>query len=233
MNCNDAIAALVSSLENGTPATAEQREHIRNCPRCRPLLDSARQMVEDRQSCLSDEGQAGSPVLHIEEAVAAAEGELHRVRARRTVRALIGIGISVVFAVMVAIYVQYTPWDFQSTLWIIGMAALISAGFFVPLLGVIYLFRATARRRMFKRLKPGRMLLGVCLGISEAMGYNVTTVRIFFVLLMLFGGALGFWAYLAFHMAMPVHPDDRRYLLRFRLRRWLARRTSDAEHHAG
>ena len=225
MNCNDAIAALVSSLENGTPTTAEQREHIRNCPRCRPLLDSARQF----QSELIEEGDT----VHVEEAVAAAEGELHRVRAHRAIRALIGIGISVVFAAMVAIYVQYTPWDFQSTLWIIGMAALISAGFFVPLLGVIYLFRATARRRMFKRLKPGRMILGVCLGISEAMGYNVTTVRVFFVLLMLFGGALGFWAYLAFHMAMPVHPDDRRYLLRFRLRRWLARRTSDAEHHAG
>ena len=225
MNCNDTIAALVASLEEGTPTTAEQREHIRNCPRCRPLLESARQF----QSELDEEG---APV-HIDEAVAAAEGELHRVRARRTIRVLIGIGISVVFAAVVAIYVQYTPWDLRSTLWIVGMAALISAGFFIPLLGVIYLFRATARRRMFKRLKPGRMIFGVCLGIAEALGYNVVTVRAFFVLLLAFSGGLGFWGYMAFHMAMPVHPDDRRYLLRFRLRRWLARRTSNAEHHAG
>ena len=165
--------------------------------------------------------------------MAAAEGELHRVRARRTIRVLIGIGISVVFAAVVAIYVQYTPWDLRSTLWIVGMAALISAGFFIPLLGVIYLFRATARRRMFKRLKPGRMIFGVCFGIAEALGYNVVTVRAFFVLLLAFSTGLGFWGYMAFHMAMPVHPDDRRYLLRFRLRRWLARRMSDAEHHAG
>jgi phage shock protein PspC (stress-responsive transcriptional regulator) len=225
MNCNDTIAALVASLEEGALTTSEQREHIRNCPRCRPLLESARQF----QSGLNEEG---APV-HIDEVVAAAEGELHRVRARRAIRVLIGIGISVVFAAMVAIYVQYTPWDLRSTLWIVGMAALISAGFFIPLLGVIYLFRATARRRMFKRLKPGRMIFGVCLGIAEALGYNVVTVRAFFVLLLAFSAGLGFWGYMAFHMAMPVHPDDRRYLLRFRLRRWLARRTSDAEHHAG
>jgi phage shock protein PspC (stress-responsive transcriptional regulator) len=232
MNCNDAIAALVSSLEQGTVTTAEQREHIRNCPRCRPLLDSARQMVEDRQSCLSEEGQAGSPVLHIEEAVAAAEGELHRVRARRVVRVLIGIAISIGVAAGIMLYPLPLPWELSNGLWVLGMAALISAGFFIPILGMIYLFRATARRRMYKRLKPGRMIFGVCLGIAEALNYNVVTVRAFFVLLLAFSGGLGFWGYMAFHMAMPVHPDDRQYLLRFRLRRWLARRT-DAERHAG
>jgi len=44
-------------------------------------------------------------------------------------------------------------------------------------------------------------------------------VRLFFLLLLLVSGGLGFWLYMGFHMAMPVHPDDRRYLLRFRLRR--------------
>ncbi len=39
--------------------------------------------------------------------------------------------------------------------------------------------------------------------------------------------------YVVLELAMPVHPEDRQHLLRFRLRRWFARRSGHAEHHPG
>ena len=211
MNCNEAMAALVASLENGTPVTAEQREHIRTCPRCRPLLEAARRF----ESELKEE----DVTVHVDEAVMAAEEELYRVRARRVVRGLGVIFTALAFAAVLAFVANFPPWDLGTWMWAVAMAAVISSGFFVPLRAMIYLLRATAKRRMFKRIKPGRMIAGVCLGIAETMGYDVVVVRLFFLLLLLVSGGLGFWLYMGFHMAMPVHPDDRRYLLRFRLRR--------------
>jgi hypothetical protein len=58
MNCNDAVAALVASLENGTPMSDEQRAHIRDCTRCRELLDSAKQF----QTLLGGNGIQSPPV---------------------------------------------------------------------------------------------------------------------------------------------------------------------------
>jgi hypothetical protein len=59
----------------------------------------------------------------------------------------------------------------------------------------------------------------------------VRLLRVIFVVLLFFDGA-GFWIYLLLDLAMPVHPDERQHLLRFRLRRWW-RRMTNAEQRAG
>jgi phage shock protein PspC (stress-responsive transcriptional regulator) len=96
-----------------------------------------------------------------------------------------------------------------------------------PFLLILLLARAarTAEKRWYKRLKPGRQLSGVCLGLAERFGWNVTIVRLVFLVALFFDG-LGLWVYLVLELAMPVHPDDRQYMLRFRLRRWLAGRNA-------
>jgi phage shock protein PspC (stress-responsive transcriptional regulator) len=227
MNCNDAMTALVASLEEGTPMTAAQREHVRTCERCRPLLDSAKQF----ESALE---QQPVPVPRVDDAVAAAEAELIHARTRRAIYTLLGIGMALAVAVGLALlFPLRDEWHPGLALWAVTMAALISAGFFVPILGIIYLLRDFGRRRMYKRLKPGRMISGVCLGLAERMNVEVRVVRIVFVLILLFGGGLGFWLYVGFDVAMPVHPDDRQHMLRFRWKRWLARRSGHAEHDAG
>lgn len=48
-----------------------------------------------------------------------------------------------------------------------------------------------------------RLIGGVCAGIADYLGINVTLVRIFFVLAMLFG-SLGFWIYLALWFLLPA-----------------------------
>ncbi len=56
----------------------------------------------------------------------------------------------------------------------------------------------------------------------------VMIVRIVFLGLLLADG-IGLLLYLILDLAMPVHPDDRQYMWRFRLRRWWASRRNEHE----
>lgn len=224
MNCNDAVAALVASLEEGTPMSEEQREHVRSCARCAELLDSAKQLL----NVPATESNA-SPATDV--AVAAAQGELRRRRVRRA----IGIAACVALFIAAGVGLMMMPGEAGTAgFWLsaIGMAALISAGFAIPVLFVIYLLRGFSRRKIYKRLGKGRMISGVCLGLAEQMKMDVVMVRLGFLSLLVLAGGIGFWLYVALDVAMPVHPDDRQYLLRFRWRRWLARRHEHANHPA-
>jgi phage shock protein PspC (stress-responsive transcriptional regulator) len=223
MNCNEAVAALVASLENGTLMTDAQREHIRTCERCRELLDSAKQF----ESALGGNGIA-EPSL--DDAISAAEGEVLRNRTRRVTAIVVGVALLFIAALGLLFFLRG---GLGFGLEALVLAVLISAGFAVPILLMIYVMRDSARRRMYKRLKPGRVIAGVCLGLAEKTNVDVLIVRLVFIALLFLGGGIGFWFYIALNVAMPVHPDDRQYLLRFRLRRWWARRNGHAEHRAG
>ncbi|HEY0159789.1 MAG TPA: PspC domain-containing protein [Thermoanaerobaculia bacterium] len=220
MNCNDAIAALVASLEQGTPMTDEQREHIRTCPRCSAILGSAK------------EAMAAEPrdVL-IDGTVAAAEQEVRRKRFWRGVRVYLGV-LLVAFTAVVSL-LTWSEMKFLDAMAFTGIGVAIAILVTGPVLLLIWFIRgAGGRRRLYRRLGAPRLLFGVCAGLAEAWKADVTMLRVAFVLLLVINGA-GFWLYVLCALVMPVHPDDRRHLLRFRWRRWLARRTPDAEHHAG
>lgn len=170
---------------------------------------------------------------NVEDVVAAAEMEVRRKRIRRVIGVAAGVAVLMVTGVLLVLLAGNEAGTIGFWLYAIGMAGLISAGFAVPLLLIVYVLRDTAKRRIYKRLRPGRMLHGVCLGLAEKTNVDVVIVRLVFLALLLVGGGLGFWFYVALDVAMPVHPDDRQYLLRFRLRRWLARRNPHAGHDAG
>src|SRR5687768_16343457 len=157
--------------------------------------------------------------LDVDHAVNAAEDEVRRKRIQR----VIGVAVGVAAIMLAGVLLMLLPGGEAGTLgfWMyaIGMAALISAGFAVPILLVVYVLRDTAKRRIYKRFKPGRMLHGVCLGLAEKMNLDVTLVRLIFLAFLVVGGGLGFWFYVALDVAMPVHPDDRQYLLRFQIGR--------------
>jgi phage shock protein C len=226
MNCNEAVAALVASLESGAPMTAEQREHIHTCARCRELLDSAKQF----QALLDGNGIQKPPV---DSAATAAEQEVRRAKVRRTllvafaVAALAWLGLSLLL-------IRAGGLAPAEAFLVAGMGISVASLVAIPFLLLFILARAAHKpeNRLYKRLGPGRMLSGVCLGLSKRFGWNVTVLRLAFIAGIFFDG-VGFWVYLVLALAMPVHPDDRQYLLRFRLRRWWARRNGHAEHHAG
>lgn len=223
MNCNEAVSALVASLERGDPMTAEQREHIRTCERCRELLDSAKQF----QSLLAGNGIQPPSV---DNTVAAAEEEVRQARLKRRILVAIGAGALAIVGVIAffALFLMRIELGIpKMAVAGIGVAAVTTIA-----LTVLAVVRRANRegKRLYKRLKPGRMLSGVCLGLAEATGANVTLLRLVAVALF-FADGIGFWLYLLLDLIMPVHPDDRQYLLRFRIRRWL--RGTPADHTAG
>lgn len=228
MNCNEAVAALVASLESGSPMTEAQRTHVLTCDRCRELLDSAKEF----QNALGGNGIAVPPV---EPALAAAEEETRRRRFHRSVKVLVALGA------MLALIFLFVPVTaglaFGERFVVLVIAFAISAGFALPLIAVFLLTRGSATRPpWYRRLGPGHVLSGIALGVSERIDVNVNIVRLVFVALIFMGGGIGVWLYALLWVAMPVHPEDRQYMLRFRLRRWWAKRTqrrTHAEHHAG
>jgi phage shock protein C len=56
------------------------------------------------------------------------------------------------------------------------------------------------------RPRAGRMVAGVCQGLANSYGWDVTWVRVITVLLTIFGGGLGLIAYVVFWIVMPEEP---------------------------
>lgn len=90
-------------------------------------------------------------------------------------------------------------------------------------LGLVRRERGHRPQRLHARWKRGRLLQGVCVGIGEYFGISPWWVRAAFVALALLGLG-GLPLYLLLVLGLSFHPDDRQYLLRFKVerlwRRW-------------
>jgi phage shock protein PspC (stress-responsive transcriptional regulator) len=223
MNCKDAVAALVESLESGTPMTDEQREHIRSCERCKSLLESAKEF----QSLLAINGVIPPPT---DSAIDASVEIVRKRRIRRAVliaaAVLLLLGGGVVF-----LLVRAGEAPLLEAMAVVGAALMIGLIFVLPLIALLAAARQPGKHSLYKRLGRGRMISGVCLGIAQRFSLEVSLVRLVFFGLLFLHGA-GFWLYLVLDLAMPVHPDDRQHLWRFRIRRWLAARRMAHAHDA-
>jgi len=62
-------------------------------------------------------------------------------------------------------------------------------------------------RRKLYRSRDGA-ILGVCRGIAEWRGFPVDTVRLIFILLVIFGG-MSLWIYFILALVIPAEPDYR------------------------
>ncbi|HEV7767336.1 MAG TPA: PspC domain-containing protein [Thermoanaerobaculia bacterium] len=226
MNCRDAVAALVASLETATEMSDEQCAHIRTCDRCRALLDSAKQF----QTLLAGNG---IETPSIDPVLAAAEEEVRRRRQRRAVGICLGI-LAILGAAVAWLLIASGEVPPPEAFAVVGVSMVFGALALTPLFLVWYFVCRSNRDkpRLYKRLRKGRYLSGVALGLAEATKLNVSLIRAICVLLLFFDGA-GFWLYLILDLAMPVHPEDRQHLLRFKVRRWFRRRMAHAENHAG
>lgn len=213
VDCTHAVAALLGVIEKGGSMSDETREHLRTCERCRELLDSAREF----QTALSEETPA--PEVHPD--AAALEREVADTRRRRivgrTLVSILAIGLFAFFLLVVTSDGLATGEAIGIVLVGTCVAILVAA----PILLLLQAASGVAKkdgRRVFRRLGPGRKLSGVCAGLAEAYGVRADVLRLLFVVALFFDG-FGLLAYLIFVLAMPVHPNDRQYMLRFRLRR--------------
>lgn len=224
MSCKEAMAAVLDVVQTGGVIPEEQREHLKSCARCRELLDSANQF----DAAIHDE-HVSEPAIDDKRI----NTEVRELRFRDLGRraALAAVIMATLAALLVLTVNRFDRIAFVDMLPFIGIAALISV---LPVIFFYVLIAALRDRngnRICKRLKPGRALSGVCLGLSEATGVPVNVYRLGFIVLTFIKGA-GLLLYIVLDLAMPVHPDDRQYLLRFKLRRAFQRRFAHADNDA-
>ena len=203
MDCITAMAAFARSLRDGTELDTAAREHLASCDRCAELLASAKE-VED---ALTIE----EPVSVTPDVAAVATTAERTITGKRFVRLFLNaVGITFILLAFVVIFSRKGG----------GPAALAVLIFTGVAAFALVLARTVVRsfRTVYKRLKPGRQLSGVCLGLSEATGVHVTLIRLAFVVLAFADGA-GIVVYVLLDLLMPMHPDDRQHLWRFRIAR--------------
>jgi phage shock protein PspC (stress-responsive transcriptional regulator) len=215
MNCNDAVEALIASVESGSGMSAAQREHIQSCARCRELLDSAKHF----QSMLEPE-----PLRMPQIDPKKVESEVRHEHVK-SVATKIAAGLVAITAFGLLLAWSRTALGLPlETLQLMAVFALVVV--FAPVVVLYLIARSLARRegqQLYRRLHPERWWLGVCVGLGEATRVDKQWFRLGFVLFTLFGSGVGVLFYIVLALAMPVHPADREYLWRFQARRLLAR----------
>jgi phage shock protein PspC (stress-responsive transcriptional regulator) len=224
--CGESLAALRSFLDGGTAPAPAHVAHWRECADCRDVVSATRRKLAEL--ALEDEGEISPDDRALQE------------RARAATTAAVGVGRAVQrgFARWRAVLILAVGTagaaigarvmdESGADAWPRAVLALILLGLSVAAAGFV-LMRAPSRFELYKRLRPGYQLSGVCLGLADKTGIPVGILRLVFFVLALVSGA-GIWIYVVLDLSMPVHPEDRKYLLRFRVLRWWRRARGDAE----
>lgn len=219
-HCTEHLATLLRTIDSGEEIPAGVRAHLSTCAECARLLEAMNRVhadVDRADTAASDEAVVAETLQ------ASAAAVNHSRRIRRVVTAIAVTVVLIAGAVMIGYGVQ----SLEEGLFVVGLTTLIIAPLFVTIALIVMLRQRmhAPGRPIYKRLKPGRQLDGVCLGLAEATGVQVILLRVAFVALF-FASGTGFWLYILFALVMPVHPDDRQYLLRFQLMRAFRRMTS-------
>lgn len=213
VDCTEAVAALLGVVEKGGSMTDEKREHLRTCERCRELLDSAREF----QNALSEE----TPAPEVHHDAAALEREVAAKRRRNNLARIIIAVFAVAMFFFLAL-VARNKWQLPEPIGVFLAAVMIAGIIALPVMLLVSAIRGvTVRkdgRRAYRRLGSGRQVAGVCVGLSETFAIRAEVLRLMFIIAAFFKG-FGLLVYILFALVMPVHPDDRQYMLRFRLRR--------------
>lgn len=224
--CDESLESLRSFLDGGTAPAPGHVAHWRECPDCRRVVSAARREIAALDH---EEGGEVSPderSLH-EQASAATTAAVEAGRAvqrgfgRWRAALILGVGLAGV-AVGAGLMDRSGADSFQMALMVWILLGLSMAG------AALVLLRVPSRFALYKRLRPGYQLSGVCLGLADKTDIPVGILRLGFFVLALVNGA-GIWIYVLLDLLMPVHPEDRRHLLRFRVLRWWRRTRGDAE----
>lgn len=207
--CANALDQLQRSLEAGAGLDPEACAHFEACSACRSSLGAA----------LSGLAEPVAPTRALDDKRAEVEVRI-RHRRRLVTR---GLGVAGILAALLLGWswrldaIRYAPFLDALALGLLVLGAVI-----FPLMLGLWLVRLPVRHGFYKRLCKGRQLSGVCLGLAERTCTPVSIWRLGFLALCLLPtlpGA-GIWLYALLALAMPVHPEDRPSLFRYRVARW-------------
>lgn len=219
--CSVTSRDVTKYISSGAAIPPEQLQHIRGCSECAALVTRADQLSALLEMSALQATQREATLNDGSAAVDAAVLATHR---RRQLLRLVVAAAIVVIAV--------GSWIMTGTLmhprhrtavWIAMMILFAGPLVVVYMTAGLEIIRET---RFYKSMK-GRELSGVCRGISDATGVPVWVVRMVFVATMFLKGT-GLVAYLLLDLFLPIRPEDRGDLLRFRLMRWWQQRQRGA-----
>lgn len=211
-NCSSTLSEVLSYAERGAAPPEHLQSHIAECSECRRVLAALRELEVD----LEDAGTEPDPAL-----LHRASAECEKVAARTDFRRqLLKLFVSFLLVAVVAALIFLGVAEPQARP-MVGIIFLVAAPLFVITAVLLALYRSinAPGQRLYKRLGPGRQVSGVALGLAEALKVPVWLPRVLFVLLTFFDG-IGILIYIVLALMMKVHPEDRQYLLRFRVARW-------------
>jgi phage shock protein PspC (stress-responsive transcriptional regulator) len=207
LSCTDAVEGLRAMLAGSAEPDPDIVEHWRSCPRCAEILRKALRGMEALEAEPEPPGTDEALVTKVQK----------EVLARNWLRTL-----SLAFFAFLVVLVCCATLLVAAV--VPGMAILLGS-ILLPLTLLVIILRVKRQPqgwKLYRRLGKGRQLGGVCLGLAERTGTRADTWRIVLVVAF-FLGLPAFQLYVLMLLLMPVHPDDREYLLRFKLRRWWAR----------
>lgn len=239
-SCTAMLSQLHDHLRSAAPLQAEAREHLPRCKSCSEVLRRA----ESLGALLAQPPESAIPPH---------DASLQHVAAREVVLRRRWTLVLRVAAIFVALYAAYLLWPYVNApvpSWVrdavdgwrdaekaYPVRAAPRHGAAVTAIRLLLLAlpasvallyvraMAIAPRKLYKRL-VGHELSGVCRGISEASALPVWIVRMAFIVL--FFATHGLLLYLILDLALPIHPEDRQHLLRFRIARWWKARPAQA-----
>jgi phage shock protein PspC (stress-responsive transcriptional regulator) len=211
-SCSRTAEQLTRYLTEGGELPPDVIEHVGHCSECGETLRRA-QLLGDLLERTRDEQPVLDAPAPLSQAMTAEV--IAAVRRRRLLRAALAIAIGVIgtvswYLTTTAMHMHH-PYATWSVLMILFAGPLLLAAM---MMGI----DAGGPRGLFKRLR-GRELSGVCQGLAEATRVPVWIWRMAFVGLIFLRGT-GVILYLLLDAALPIHPDDRADLVRFRIARW-------------
>jgi len=199
-DCLRALEALHIFLQAGGELDEASRRHLETCPHCREHL----------ASLLGGPAPESTPAGPDPASLEATAGAHFRIRQRHRA-GILGLALATVILGGLGVTGVLTE---PTTFLLVALGVAILASVLA-----ISLVRIPGRYGLYKRLCKGRQLSGVCLGLSQVTGTPVGLWRAGFLLLAFFYGS-GIWIYILMDLVMPVHPEDRPGLFRFRVARW-------------
>ena len=202
-------AALTRYLAQGEELDAATLAHLRECGECSETLRRAQLLSE----LLDDAGTVPVAVEPVHRPLTAEVVAM--ARRRRLFR--VGLAVMTIVVALVSWRMTTGTYRVRHPLAIWTMLMILFDG---PLVLAMIISGADTggSARVYKRMR-GRQLSGICQGFAEAFGIPVWILRMAFVGLFFLKGS-GLLIYLLLDALLPIHPDDRSMLLRFRVERW-------------
>ena len=210
--CSRTAEQLTRYLTVGGELPPEIIEHVSQCSECGETLTRA-QLLGDLLARARDEQPAPAAPLVLSQTMT--EEVIAAVRRRRLLRAGLAIAVAVIGVALWYLTTNSMHVHYRFPVW--SMLMILFTGPLI-LAAMMAGIDAGGPGRLFKRMR-GRQLSGVCQGLSEATRIPVWIWRMAFFGLIFFKGA-GVIIYVLLDVALPIHPDDRADLLRFRIARW-------------